>query len=249
MTEEYSQFNNLSAQLGHAMEIDPEQIVWKVVRWESGSETITNLSVHVAEKLSKNQNLQFWSVLDGRRNGFGVKIEDVLARGAWDKLPSFDHLILARGDHQGLVKREHEEAKKLVAECRELTSHEHIALVVCRKGVDVPRRDDEVYEELKKLGLVVVSAVAPTGSVTRVVNFRHYEPTVAGLLLIEKLKSHVPKADRVEWEYKIGKYRWVEGDEAHYEGQLNKMGAQGWELCGVLSADAGVALHWKRRKA
>lgn len=87
------------------------------------------------------------------------------------------------------AKEQLEEAEKLLSELRKLTSKDHIALFSCQGGLDVPKRDTEAFDELGKLGLVVVSASwPPTGSVARVTMFRHYELTVAGHLLIGRLK-------------------------------------------------------------
>lgn len=79
------------------------------------------------------------------------------------------------------AKEQFEEAQKLLSELRKLTSKENIALFTCQGGLDVPTRDTEVFDELENLGLVEPSRA-------RVTTFRHYEPTVAGLLLIGRLK-------------------------------------------------------------
>ena len=53
-----------------------------------------------------------------------------------------------------------------------------------------------------------------------------------------------------KWEYKLEALADGERDGDEYVPYLNRMGAQGWELCGVIyghGRDGGhLSLHWKR---
>jgi hypothetical protein len=62
------------------------------------------------------------------------------------------------------------------------------------------------------------------------------------------MKPHIPVVyveESMIWQY-IRISRNLEKDEAPAEEELNKLGEQGWELCGIFSQKSFVHFYFKR---